>query len=31
LLEEGVMRLNEDPEDTYSFTTYNPDNTFITR
>lgn len=31
LLEEGIMRLNEDPEDTYSFTTYNPDNTFITR
>ena len=31
LLEDGIMRLNEDPEDTYSFTTYNPDNTFITR
>ena len=31
LLEEGIMRLNENPEDTYSFTTYNPDNTFITR
>ena len=31
LLEDGMMRLNEDPEDTYSFTTYNPDNTFITR
>lgn len=31
LLEEGIMRLNQAPEDTYSFTTYNTDNTFITR
>jgi len=31
LLEDGMMRLNQDPDDTYSFTTYNPDNTFITR
>jgi hypothetical protein len=31
LLEQGIMRLNEDPEDSYKFTTYTTSNTFVTR
>jgi hypothetical protein len=31
ILETGMMRLNEAPEDSYEFTTYETDNTYVTR
>ena len=31
LLEQGLMKLNEASEDTYQFTAYETDNTFVTR